>query len=111
MVEHEGQHGQYHNTNGYSAPAETIERNADEGERHEERNVLTLLVLTHIALVNGPQRSGYQEDDVDDETRVERHAEHVDKQQLEPSAHGDDAGNHAIEHGGHNGERHEQGNE
>ena len=62
-----------------------------------------------VTLVDRPNDGTHQEDDVDDFTRVERTSQHVDEEQLEPSSHGDDARNNAIEHARHDDERHQQG--
>ena len=65
-------------------------------------------MLVGIGLVDGPDDDGHEEEDIDNLTRVERHAERIDKEQLKPSAYRDDAGHHAVEHGGHDDKRYGQ---
>ena len=58
-----------------------------------------------IALVYCPQHNAYDEQDVDYDTRIERAAQHIDKEEFKPSAYCDDARHHAIEHDCHNDKR------
>ena len=61
-----------------------------------------------VTLVDGPNHGGHEEDDVYDDTGVERTAEGVDEEQFKPAAHGDDAGHHAVEHEGDDGKRQQE---
>ena len=74
------------------------EGNAQQGYRQQEGDVGTPRTGIVVALVDGPHEHGEQEHDVDDESAVERHAEGVDEEQLEPSAHLHDARHDAVEH-------------
>ena len=84
------------------------EGDAQQGDGHEEGDIGTLRAVVAVALIDGPDEYAQQEDDVDDEARVERHAERVDKQQFEPSAHLHDARHDAIEH---HGDEHHRANQ
>ncbi len=64
-----------------------------------------------LGLPNSPNRDADEQEDIDNLTRIERHAEDVDKQQLEPAANLYDAGNDTIEHCCEDDYRYEQGNE
>ena len=66
-------------------------------------------MLLGLGFVNGPDDTGYQQEYVDNLTRVERHAQSVDEEQLKPSADGDDAWYDAIEYGGQDNHRDTQG--
>ena len=92
-----------------------MEGDAKHGHGQEERQVLTShiagRVLCLVGLPNGPDDGGYQQEDVDNLARVERHAQGVDEEQLEPSAYFHDAWYYTIEHGVNESERDEQGNQ
>ena len=79
----------------------SVERDAQHGDGQDERNGHTHFVFLRIALVHAPDEAGGQQDDVDDDARVERHAQRVDEQQFEPSAHLHDARHDAVEHHGY----------
>ena len=57
-----------------------------------------------LRLINSPDDSCCEAENVDVETCVEGHTERVDKEQFKPSAYGNDARNNAIEDDGHKGE-------
>ena len=64
-----------------------------------------------LCLIDCPDHGGHKQDDIDNLARVEGHAETVDEEQLEPSAHGDDARNDTIEHCCQNDQRDAKGDE
>ena len=64
-----------------------------------------------LSLADGPDDTSYKQDNIDNLAGVEWHAESVDKEQLEPSSYGYDAGNDTIEHGCKDEERHCKGDE
>ena len=107
----EPQGNEHDDTDNHGRPSVAIEGNAQHGYRSQEGNVLADYALVLISLIDSPQDDGHQRYDIDDETRIEGHAQRVDEEQLEPSAHGDDAWHHAIEDGSHEHERHEEGDE
>ena len=89
----------------------SVERDTQHGDSQQEGDVLTLLVLVFEGLVDGPDDDAYKQYDIDNLARVERTAEVVDKQQLEPAADLYDAGNDTIEHGSQDDYRDKQGDE
>ena len=58
-----------------------------------------------MSLPDGPEYHCHQHDDIDDEAAVERQAQCVHKQQLEPSTHLHNARYNAVEHGSHEDKR------
>ena len=64
-----------------------------------------------LGLPDGPYHHANEQEDIDNLTRIERHSEDVDEQQLEPSANLYDAGNDTIEHCCEDDYRDEQGYE
>ena len=113
--EGEPQEEEYRRSREGLCPARALEGDAEHGHGQEERQVLTShvagRVLCLVGLPNGPDDGGYQQEDVDNLARVERHAQGVDEEQLEPSAYFHDARHHAVEHGVDEGEGDEQGNQ
>ena len=77
----------------------TIERNTQHSHSHEECNVLTLVVRILVSFPDGPDNNADKQEDIDNLTRIERHAKDVDEQQLEPAAYLYDARYDTIEYG------------
>ena len=77
----------------------SVERNTQHGDGEHERERHACLVAFGVAFVDTPDEAGCQQDDVHDDTRVEGHAQRVDKEQFEPSAHFHDARHDAVEYG------------
>ena len=63
------------------------------------------MAASGVGFIDGPNYSSHQQDDVDDDTRVERHTQRVHEEQFKPSADGDDTWHNAIKHGSHDDER------
>ncbi len=105
------QQGQHHNADEECRPAIAVERDAEHAHRCQKRDVLARAALVLVCFVDGPNDDAHQQQQVDDDARVEGHAQRVDEEQLEPSAHGDDARHHAIEYGGDEHKGNEQGYE
>ena len=78
-----------------------VEGDAQQGDAQHEGQGHAQLVAVLVALVDAPYQRGGQYEHVDQYARVERHAQRVDEQQLEPSAHLHDARHHPVEHHGH----------
>ena len=110
-VEQESCDGQHDDADDEGRPAVAVERNADEAEGEQERDVLAGLILVDVTLADSPYRCCNEAGDVDDEAGVERQSERIDEEQLKPATDGDDAGYDAVEHGGHDDIRDEQGNQ
>ena len=110
-VEQEGDHGEHYHANDDRRPAIAVERYADEGEREQEGDVLSLFASRGEALVDGPDGAYHEAGYIYNESGVERQVQGVDEEQLKPSAHGHDARHHAIEHGGEDDETDAEGNE
>ena len=66
--------------------------------------------MVGIGLVDGPYHGAHKEYQIDNLAGIERTAKHVDKQQLKPSAHGDDARHDAVKHCCHQDKRDGEGN-
>ena len=64
-----------------------------------------------LRFINGPDNTSHQQNDIDNLTRVERHTECVDEEQLEPSSYSDDARHHTIKYSCQNHNRDAQGNQ
>ena len=75
-----------------------VERNTQHGYGQYERERHTRLALFIVAFVYTPDEAGCQQNDIYNDTAVERHAERVDKEQLEPAAHFYDARNDTVQH-------------
>ena len=82
-------------------------------EAKDEGDVLSLHVLVAgiEGLVDTPDDTCHKADDIDNLTCVERTAEHVDEEQLKPSAHGDDAWYDTIQYGKDYEEGHDECNQ
>ena len=108
VVQHPPQQGKHHHADDHCRPAIAVEGNTQQGDGNHEGDVLSAVVAFLIGLPDSPAHGSHEQYDIDNLTRVERHAQHVHEQQLEPSTHGDDARHDAIEHGGDDDERHQQ---
>ena len=75
-----------------------IEGDAQHGYGGDEGDIAALQVLGLIGLVDGPNHTCYQKDDVDNLARVERHSQGVHEKQFKPAAHTHNARHHSIEH-------------
>ena len=78
-----------------------IERNTQHGNGSKERDIHQLPASFGIALVHAPNDGSCQQNDIDNHTRIERHAQGVDKQQLKPSAYLHHTRHNAVEHYSH----------
>ena len=63
------------------------------------------------SLPHSPKHHGDKHEDVHNHTRIESESEHVDKQQLKPSSHLDDARHYAIEYSSNQGKTAAESNE
>ena len=110
-AQEDSQHGKHKETEQQGRNiAFAVERNA----QHAHTGDIKHHAKCTIVLEGRPQSGahhGNQGEDVDDHTAVERQTHHVDEEQLEPTAHFHDAGNHTIEHGGHKNHAENEGNE
>ena len=77
----------------------TIERNTQHGYGQYERERHTRLALFIVAFVYTPDKAGRQQDDIYDDAAVERHAERIDEEQLEPAAHFYNTRNDTVQYG------------
>ena len=89
----------------------TIEGNTQHGDSQEECCVLTFLIQVVVGLIDGPDDDADEQEDIDNLARIERHAQDVDEQQFEPTAHLYDTWNDAIKNGSQDDYRQEQGKE
>ena len=96
---HEEQ-GQHYDAAGNALPAVAVEGDAQHSHAQQEGHRHADAALLSDGLPNGPQHCASEQGNVDDDAGVEGHTQGVDKEQLEPSAHLDDAWHDAIEHGG-----------
>ena len=91
---------EYDDADDEGRPSPTIEGDTEHTYGEQEGQVLYLLPMAlGLSLIDGPDDTGYKQYDIDNLAGIERHAERIDKEQLEPSAYGDDAGHDTIEHG------------
>ena len=103
-----GQRSHDHQPQNDGAYALAIEGNTQQGYGKHGRNDDALAVGHLVALVNGPDYHGNQQDDINNESGVERHAAGVHEEPLKPSAHLHNTGHYAVEHGCHQHHRDDQ---
>ena len=88
-----------------------VERYAQHGQSQKEGNVLPLLVQVVIGLIDSPDDDTDEKEDIDNLASIERAAQDVDEEQLEPAAYLYDARDDAIEYGGEDDNGDAKGNE
>ena len=112
QVQHEPDDSQCDDADDEGRPAPAVEGDAEHAEGQQECQILDgVAVSLRLSLIDSPDDAADEQDDIDDLTRVEGHAQGVDEEQLEPSADGDDARHDAIEDGHEDGHREAEGNQ
>ena len=105
------QYYQHHDSDYHCRPSESVERNTEQAHGEHEREVAPQAVVAVETLVDSPHHGGNEQHDVYYHSCVETEAEGVDEEELEPSAHLDDAWHYSIEYRCNDDERDEERHE
>ena len=85
-VEQKCEQSEYHNAQEYACESVSVEWDAEQGYRSEERDDLTVTVGSFFAFIDAPYNGAEHKQYVYDEAGVEGHSECVHEEQLQPSA-------------------------
>ena len=76
----------------------SVERNTQQGDGSQERDVHPLAAYCHIAFVYTPDNAGCKDNDVDNQSGIKREPQAVDKEQFEPSSYLHDTRYDTVQH-------------
>ena len=87
------------------------ERHARKHQAQAEAPLDGLGVRLAVKRAYSPYEHSHQQDGIDEDAHVVRHAEDIDKQQFEPLGHHHESGHETVEDQSHDRERHQQGDQ
>ena len=109
-IQHKHECAEHNDADGYCAAAVAVERYAEQGDGERVEHYGAFAVFLRGAPNSGEHHAD-QHEQINHHARVERQAEGVHEEQLEPAAHLHDAGHYAVEHGSHEHHRNAEGDE